>query len=128
MIGTDSCVIDHEEFFIRGRIVIPVIGRKEPFIWGCWASVSEQSFARFGELWDVKSRENEPPLPGRLASDIPLYPGTVGLACKIIMKNAGKRPSFELEATDHPLANEQRNGMTLDRVKEIASVVMRHGK
>jgi len=24
MIGTDSCVIDHEEFFIRGRIVIPV--------------------------------------------------------------------------------------------------------
>lgn len=127
-IGTDSCVIDNREFFIRGRVVIPVIGKKDPFIWGCWASVSEQSFGRFGKLWDVKIREHEPPIPGQLASDIPVYPATTGLPCNIIMKNAGKRPSFELEATDHPLAVEQRNGITLDRVKEIAAVVLKHTK
>jgi len=128
VIGTDSCVIDRQEFFIRGRVVIPVIGKKSPFIWGCWASVSEQNFARFGKLWDVKLREHEPPIPGQLASDIPLYPGTLSLNCNIVMKNAGKRPSFELGLTDHPLANEQRNGITLDRVKEFAAVILKHSR
>jgi hypothetical protein len=31
-----------------------------------------------------------------------------------------------LDAIDHPLAIEQRDGITLDRVKEIAAVVLRH--
>jgi len=128
VLGTDSCVIDAKNYFIRGRIVIPVIGSKDPFIWGTWASVSQKSFERFGQLWDVAIRENEPPLPGQLGSDIPIYPATSDLKCNIVMKNARRRPSFELEATDHPLAIEQRNGITIDRVKEIASSVQRHSK
>ncbi len=39
-----------QDYFIRGRIVIPVIDCKEPFIWGPWASVSKQGFVRFGQL------------------------------------------------------------------------------
>ncbi|WP_308294565.1 hypothetical protein [Streptomyces sp. RKAG290] len=35
----------------------------------------------------------------------------------------GRRPLIELEPTDHPLAVEQRNGITLDRVREIAEAV-----
>jgi hypothetical protein len=128
VLGSDSCVIDGKHFFIRGRIVIPVIGQDEPFIWGCWASVPQPSFERFGQLWSIDVREHEPPFAGRLGSDIPLYPATRGLACNVIMKNARKRPSFELEVMDHPLAVEQRNGITLDRVKEIASVVLQHSR
>jgi hypothetical protein len=128
VLGTDSCVIDQKIYFIRGRIVIPVIGSNDPFIWGTWASVSQKSFERFGQLWDVAIRENEPPFPGQLGSDIPIYPATSELKCNVVMKNARRRPSFELETTDHPLAIEQRNGITLDRVKEIASLVQRHSK
>ena len=62
VLGTDSCVIDQKNYFIRGRIVIPVIDSKDPFIWGTWACVSQKSFERFGQLWDVAIRENEPPL------------------------------------------------------------------
>jgi hypothetical protein len=128
VIGTDTCVIDDEHYFIRGRIVIPVIDCKEPFIWGSWASVSKQSFVRFGQLWDVAIREDEPPMPGRFGSDIPIYPATADLPCRIVMKNTRRRPSFEIEAPDHPLAIEQRNGITLDRVKEIAALVLRHSQ
>jgi hypothetical protein len=128
VLGTDSCVIDQKHHFIRGRIVIPVIDCEEPFIWGLWASVSQQSFVRFGQLWDVDIREHEPPLPGRIGNDIPLYPTTTGLECRIMMKNARRRPSFELSSPDHPLAIEQRNGIMLDRVKEIASLVQRHSR
>jgi hypothetical protein len=45
-----------------------------------------------------------------------------------MMKNARRHPSFELDSPDHPLAIEQRNGITLDRVKEIASLVQRHSR
>lgn len=60
VLGSDTCRID-EQFYIRGRIVVPVIGSDDPFIWGTWASVSKESFARFGALWDVEKREQEPP-------------------------------------------------------------------
>jgi hypothetical protein len=127
VLGTDTCVIDGKHFFVRGRVVIPVIGRTEPFIWGVWAAVSQDDFVRFGKLWDIEIREHES-FPGLLANDIPIYPKTFNLKCNILMKNARKRPSFELEATDHPLAIEQRNGIALDRVKEIAAKVLRHSE
>ena len=39
----------------------------------------------------------------------------------------GVRPYIELEATDHPLAVEQREGITWERVQEIAEIVL-HGQ
>ena len=128
VLWTDSCVIDQQQYFVRGRIVIPIVGHTDPFIWGCWASVSRESFEQFGKLWDAPVREHEPPLPAQLANDNPIYPATVGLACNVVMKNARRRPSFEILSTDHPIALEQRNGITLERVKEIASLVQRHSK
>jgi hypothetical protein len=124
--GTDSCVIDGRYFHVRGRIVIPIVGQAEPFIWGLWARVSQESFKRFGELWDIEDREQESPMLGRLANDIPVYPPTLDLPCRLVWKNARRRPSIEIEAGDHPLAIEQRHGITLDRVQEIASTVLRH--
>ncbi len=38
----------------------------------------------------------------------------------------GQRPLIELEPTDHPLAAEQRAGITLARVQEIAETLL-HG-
>lgn len=35
-------------------------------------------------------------------------------------------PYVELEPTEHPLAIEQRNGITLERVKEIEEMIQRH--
>lgn len=126
VLSTDGCVIDGKEFYIRGRLVIPLIARSESFVWGTWVSVSEQSFNRIGELWDLEIRDHEPPIAGKLCSDIPIYPSTSGLACTLHLQNARRRPSIILEPSAHPLAVEQRNGITLDRVKEIAAAVQRH--
>jgi hypothetical protein len=126
VIGTDSCTFDGRHF-IRGRIVIPVAGTGD-FVWGIWAEVSKEHFARFGSLWDVKVREHEPPMPGILANEIQLYPSALGLKCSIRMQNDRRRPSFVIEADDHPLAVEQRAGITLERVTEIASLAFEHRK
>lgn len=127
----DQCAIDNREFYIRGRMEIPVIGDREShiwgaFVWGVWVSVSADSFDRIGQLWDVKIREHEPPISGWLGNDISIYPPTFNLKCNLHLRNDGQRPSIVLEPTNHPLAAEQRSGISLERVKEIAATVLRH--
>src|SRR5205085_10323878 len=107
---------------------IPVIDSRRPFIWGIWASVTKAGYDRISELWNAGLRENEPPIPGTLCSDLPIYPRTIGLACHLYLRNAGRRPSIILASAEPPLAAEQRVGITLERVKEIAAAVQRHTK
>ncbi|SFF35346.1 hypothetical protein SAMN05421541_109131 [Actinoplanes philippinensis] len=40
----------------------------------------------------------------------------------------GRRPLIELEPSDHPLAVEQRTGITLDRVRQIAETLLHPGQ
>jgi len=125
-ISSDTCAIDGSKFYVRGCLEIPIADCPDRFVWGVWVSVSEKSFDRIGELWDVELRDKEPPFFGWLCNDISIYPRTLKLKTHLHLRNGGMRPFIELEPTDHPLAVEQRNGMTLQRVKEIASLVLQH--
>ena len=125
---SDRCVIDATEYCIRGRLEIPVLGSEAPFVWGVWTSVSKAGYDRIGELWDEQVREHELPVSGKLCSDIPIYPQTAHLKCKLHLRNGGKRPSIRLEPADHPLAIEQRDSITIERVKQIAALVQKHSK
>lgn len=40
------------------------------------------------------------------------------------LRDNGIRPFIELEPTDHPLAVEQREGITVERLAEIYSLIM----
>jgi hypothetical protein len=40
------------------------------------------------------------------------------------IRDNGIRPYIELQPTDHPLAIEQRNGITVERVAELYSLMM----
>lgn len=63
---------------------------------------------------------DEPPYFGWLSNSIDLYPDTLNLKMNVHSKDIGQRPHLLLEATDHPLAIEQRAGITMERVREIA--------
>ena len=57
----------------------------------------------------------------RLSTDLPLYqPSALSLKTLVRTQPVGQRPLIELEPTDHPLAVEQRTGIMLVRVQEIA--------
>ena len=127
VLSADQCVIDEENFFIVGNLDIPVVGSTEPFSWDVWVSLSAQNFARACELWQSASRVSEPPYFGWLATELPGYPDTVNLKTMVHSRDVGRRPFIELEPTDHPLAVEQRQGITWDRVQEIAELVL-HGQ
>lgn len=122
----DCCVIDEQEFFVRGCLEIPVLDGPRPFVWGVWASLSRQNFKRMAEVWETPERQSEPPYFGWLCTSLPLYPKTLLLKTHIHTRPVGQRPFVELEPTDHPLAVEQRDGITMDRVREIAEALL-HG-
>ena len=105
----------------------PVVDGPGPFVWGVWASLSEKSFKRFIELWNYDGRETEPPFFGWLCTRLPLYPDTGLLKTKVHLRPANQRPFIELEPTNHPLAVEQRQGITMARVREIVEPLMHHG-
>lgn len=116
----DQCVIDGKDFYLRGRILVPIHGLEEPFVWGVWAEVSPKSFIRANEIWNVPGRETEPPFPGWLNSELPLFGDTINLEVSVQTQVVGRRPQFKVIDLDHPLALEQRDGITMQRVEEIA--------
>ncbi|MFE2418238.1 DUF2199 domain-containing protein [Streptomyces hokutonensis] len=125
MLSSDQCVIKGRHYFIKGLIEIPVIGSGDPFSWGVWVSLSRDNFARALDMWNTPGREAEKPYFGWLTTELSLYsPSTLNLKTNAHTRPLGRRPFVELEPTDHPLAVEQRTGITQDRVREIAEAVL----
>jgi hypothetical protein len=122
-------VIKRKMFFVRGLIEIPVIDTGEVFAWGVWVSLSEKNFIRASQLWNVSGRETEPPYFGWLSTELPIYSSTtIELKTKLHTRPVGERPTVELEPTAHPLAVEQRIGITRARVQQIAETLFQPGQ
>ena len=125
-VGSDECVIDRASFFVRGCLEIPVHGADEPLIWGVWVSLSEQNFKAWLGVFEQEHRSHLGPFFGWLNAWLKPYPETMDLKTRVHLRDQGLRPWIELEPTDHPLALEQRNGISVDRVAEIYAIMM-HG-
>jgi hypothetical protein len=129
-LSSDQCEVRGEKlfsekaYFILGNIDIPIIGAKEIFRWSVWVSLSKANYERAGKLWNTVGRENEPPYFGWLSTSLPVYPETLNLKTNVHTKPVGTRPLVELEPTNHPLAIEQRNGITLERIQQIAEKIL----
>ncbi len=121
---SDLCVVDNEFFFIKGNLWMPVVNNESLFNLTVWASLSRHNFERTIDLWEIAGREKEPPFFGWLSNEISLYPGTLNLKVSVQTSPVGERPSITLEPTDHPLSLEQQQGITLDRVQQLAERVL----
>jgi len=119
VLGTDTCIVDQEHFFIRGCLEIPVHGEAEPFSWGVWVSLSRDHFNAFVASLEMKHRSHIGPFFGWLSAEFPFYPSTENLKTLAHLRDDGLRPYIELEPTDHPIAVEQRNGIDVARVAEF---------
>jgi hypothetical protein len=115
----DNCSINGESFFVRGLIRLPIIGTAETFRWGAWGSLSRDNFETLLKMDDDPMRIELPRMFSWLSSQLPEYPDTLNLKMYAHIQAPGMRPHFELEPTDHPLAQEYHHGIAPERVKEI---------
>jgi len=123
-LNADFCSIEaHGWYFVRGLIELPIIGMRERFRWGVWSSLSKNNFDYTVAHWDDPNVESSPPMFGWLNSSIEHYPDTLNLKLSVHLKR-DTRPFFEVEPTDHPLALEQQQGISLERIQAIAARVL----
>src|SRR6266436_5510912 len=92
----DFCAIDDRDFFVRGLI----------------------------DIWRDPKIVEEPPYFGWLANKLPGYPDTFNLKTNVQSRNVKWRPYVTLEPIDHPLALEQRNGISFALVQEITALTL----
>ena len=92
---SETCIIDDEEFFIRGVIEIPIHGCPDPFGFGVWVSQKKENFFQYLEKPDSSAIG---PFFGWLCTRVACYQedtfllktmaGTFGTA------NSGRRSSW----------------------------------
>ena len=126
LISSDQCIIDEEQFYLRGCIELPIQGSDDVFIWGVWSRVHEGDFDTIHEFWEKHGRESAiGPFKGRLANSLSVYSGTLNLRLRIEIRPVGQRPLFILEEPEHPLAIEQTSGLTIEKAREYACILLR---
>lgn len=118
-ITDDLCVIDEEQFFIRGVLEVPIQDLHSNFEWGLWALVRQEDFLRYIELWDADIEEDEPPFQGWLSGSPPEYPEAEMTEITIHLRSNGLRPLFRVIAAQQPLAIDQRAGITFAKVHQF---------
>ena len=60
----EQCVVDEQQFFIRGHIEIPILEYSEPLAFSVWASLSEKSFSHMCRRWEAADRGSDQPYFG----------------------------------------------------------------
>jgi len=125
-LNADQCVVDSQSFFIRGHIQIPIHEYPEPLLFSVWSSLSEKSFCHMCDRWESPDRASDPPYFGWLCSSIHVYPNTIHLKLSVQSRSPGIIPLFTVEPTEHPLAVDQQNGISLKRWYELAHQLLDH--
>ncbi len=117
LLAADTCVIDDVEFFVRGVLFVPLVDAEGSLGLGVWVSQKRENFARYLENFDSADIG---PYFGWLATRIRSYDDdTFALRTMVHFQGGDVRPSIVLEASDHPLSVDQREGITLAKAWEI---------
>jgi hypothetical protein len=119
----DTCIVDEDRFFVRGKILIAVDG-KEVFCWMAWVEVSQADFYKIQKLDDVENRYLVPPYHGNLATQLPCYPDTLNLPVQLRLQELGESPLIQVTESAHPLSLEQMHGIDMGRVTNFAKRII----
>jgi hypothetical protein len=123
LLTDDLCEIRHPEntdYFARVLLEIPIHGISEPFLWGVWVSLSQNSFERYTSTWGQHDESDS--YFGWFSNRLPYYPDTINLKANVRPRNGGVRPCLELQPCAHPLTVHVREGLTVWEAQAIAKV------
>lgn len=119
--SNDLCVIRGEHYYVRSTLPLPVHGSDIPYRLGVWAETSEAAFRRICELWRDDDQVHEPPFEVTLANSIPSVLETRGLAALLHLTGPKTRPEIFIAASGHPIADQQRNGISVHRAFQFTT-------
>lgn len=120
-LNSDLCVLDEEQFFIRATLEVPIKDTRDSFLWGVWVSQSKESFDRYIETFNEDQTGDGS--FGWLTVSMPGYTkeGAKFVDLPTNVHWGTERPEIQIhDDQDHPLALDQREGISWDRAVELA--------
>ena len=121
-LADDFATLDGAQFYVRGLLELPIIALGTSFGYGVWVEVDRRRFTHVLGRWT--SPEQFEPFRGALANELDPYTNTLGLATISSAVSADSLPTVTIVDTDHELARDQREGITVERADELASSVL----
>jgi hypothetical protein len=88
-------------------------------------SLSETNYERYVDTYDTPDTGDR--YFGWFCNTLPRYPDTLGMKTSVRPRANKQRPYIVLEESDHPLAVDFHQGISVQRAQEIAEAVM-HGE
>jgi len=118
-LSEDFCVLRGEHFFVRSLLLLPIIGAEKPFGFGVWGTLSRVNFELYVDTFDGGVQGHLGPWFSWFSNELRSHPDTVNLKAQMHPRNGRQRPYLQIMTEDHPLAREQRDGITFDRVLDL---------
>ena len=103
--------------FVRGQLVLPVIGSDEPLRYSVWSTISAVDLQALAE-------GEEGPWPGRFNSALPGWPNTLNLKVMVRVPREIDRAQLTFEPAEHPLVTAQREGLTQQQAIDLVTPVV----
>jgi hypothetical protein len=123
-------LVEGDRHFIRALIEVPIAGSDDHFRWGIWVELSEEDIRDAWEHYedDELGWERARSYPGRLASKLPEYGTTLGATGVVRLREGTLVPAFELDRSAAALSVDQREGITVERARELAEPYRHSGQ
>lgn len=124
----DVCILTSAglvRYFVRGHLQLPLTDiASESFTWSAWVELDEASMTSVARTWSDVNRAANPPLVGRLATELPYQEPTSGLPVIAYTRDVGEVPLLMVSpGCGHELAAEQRDGIDLHRAAEFTCLL-----
>jgi hypothetical protein len=123
-ISDDFAVLDETHFYVRGLLEIPIPELESRFGYGVWLEVEQHDFAELLEHWTDPEQSEFAPTPGLIANELEPYIATNGLRALLQPVSADLLPLVEVLDSAHPLALDQRHGISGPESDRLAAAVL----
>ncbi len=105
--------------FVRAVLALPLeAGRGAEFLLGTWASLGQDDFDAYLDLFEMREMESMGSRPAWLANAIP-PDAAAPVACMLHMRPEGEYPELQVSEPNTQLARLQQNGLQLEEFLEL---------
>ena len=117
----DLCMTPDGHYFVRCVLALPINDGPEGSLeYGVWSSLSETNFKRYIASFQDHDQSKLGVMFGWLSNEIPgELAGSGSLKCNVLPQDDRRRPLIELQASDHPLARGQREGISFEQAQRL---------
>lgn len=121
-LSEDFCVLSgstQQNYLVRAVLEIPVHGLADKFSFGCWSTLSRENFDTYIAGFDDSDYPDWGPWTGWLCNSLETYIGDRPQSAYVHPQPDRQRPTLRIMDPDHPLAIDQDEGISIERLIEI---------